>query len=357
MTASSPFKFLDAYEKADKQTFFGREEETEKLYQKVLDSNLTILYGASGTGKTSLVNCGLGNCFTANDWFDIFIRRGDNFIESFWTELVKKAEDVKMPERELMMEEREIRKAVKSLYLDYYVPIYFIFDQFEELFILGDSEEQNLFFKLLKILVESNLPVKVLIVLRDEYLADLSEHEDLLPYLFDNRFRLNKMQAKNLEKVILQLTQHHNIIIENESETVKKIITKLEDKKNDVELTYLQVYLDRLFRRVREKKPEGQVVFSTALVDEVGDLGDVMASFLSEQIQDVDRMFYARKNSPIKDIPILILNAFVSQQATKQALDLPAIMAKLQLPPDITTKDVEFCLSEFNQRRIIRLTK
>ena len=48
----SPFKFLDSYQKEDKDRFFGRERETAQLYNAVRASNLVLVYGASGTGKT-----------------------------------------------------------------------------------------------------------------------------------------------------------------------------------------------------------------------------------------------------------------------------------------------------------------
>ncbi len=35
----------------------------------------------------------------------------------------------------------DFKKGVRSLYLDNYKPVFFIFDQFEELFIFGDKEE------------------------------------------------------------------------------------------------------------------------------------------------------------------------------------------------------------------------
>ena len=59
----SPFKFLDSYEKSDKEQFFGRNKEIAQLYNALHTSNLMLLYGASGTGKTSLINCGLANEF------------------------------------------------------------------------------------------------------------------------------------------------------------------------------------------------------------------------------------------------------------------------------------------------------
>ena len=83
--SSNPFKFLDSYEKEDKDRFFGRSKETAQLFNAVKRSNLVMVYGASGTGKTSLINCGLGNKFLTSDWLPIFIRRKNNINDSLKT--------------------------------------------------------------------------------------------------------------------------------------------------------------------------------------------------------------------------------------------------------------------------------
>src|SRR4051812_34068913 len=71
-------KFLDPYNKQDKAIFFGRNTEIDQLYNKVRKSTICILYGLTGTGKTSLIQCGLANKFDETDWFEISIRRGSD---------------------------------------------------------------------------------------------------------------------------------------------------------------------------------------------------------------------------------------------------------------------------------------
>ena len=78
-----PFKFLDAYTKEDSDIFFGREEEIAYLYEMVFQTDLLLIYGASGTGKTSLIQCGLASKFQSHDWLALYIRRGSNLLESF----------------------------------------------------------------------------------------------------------------------------------------------------------------------------------------------------------------------------------------------------------------------------------
>ena len=78
---NSPFKFLDSYTKDDRDIFFGRDREIEELYQRVFESKILLVYGVSGTGKSSLIHCGLANKFQETDWLPLVIRRGGNIIE------------------------------------------------------------------------------------------------------------------------------------------------------------------------------------------------------------------------------------------------------------------------------------
>jgi hypothetical protein len=176
---NSPFKFLDAYTKEDKDIFFGRDNEIEELYQKVFGNKLLLVCGVSGTGKTSLIDCGLANKFEESDWLPVNIRRGANIVDSLWKDLGKlmitpveddKGVSGKGDKREDMLRnlpthdsrltthenimaikgkegKRNFVKALQSLYLDHFKPIYLIFDQFEEVFIFGNREERKEFLK------------------------------------------------------------------------------------------------------------------------------------------------------------------------------------------------------------------
>ena len=147
--ARSPFKFLDSYQKADADVFFGREEETNALYKALSGVKQLLVYGSSGSGKTSLVECGLRNRFSDADWFALTIRRGTNINASVFTS-INNALDVKikmdlltkMPEDK----QTEFAQAVEKLFAKRYQPVYLLFDQFEELLISGDAEEKKIFF-------------------------------------------------------------------------------------------------------------------------------------------------------------------------------------------------------------------
>ena len=150
----SPFKFLDSFTKEDKNIFFGRDQETEELYQKVFESKLLLVYGVSGTGKSSLIQCGLANKFQESDWLPISIRRGADINESL-TNSILKAGDSPLEKGARGIDDKSVKKPslkknLRNLYLDNFKPIYLIFDQFEELFIFGSKTEKEDFIKSIK---------------------------------------------------------------------------------------------------------------------------------------------------------------------------------------------------------------
>ncbi len=57
----SPYKGLSAFDESelDALLFFGRESETEIVAANALASRLTVLYGPSGVGKSSLLRAGV----------------------------------------------------------------------------------------------------------------------------------------------------------------------------------------------------------------------------------------------------------------------------------------------------------
>lgn len=54
-----PYKKLDYYDSQDATLFFGREEEISQLISSIHAHRLTLIYGASGVGKTSLLLAGI----------------------------------------------------------------------------------------------------------------------------------------------------------------------------------------------------------------------------------------------------------------------------------------------------------
>ena len=78
----------------------------------------------------------------------------------------------------------------------------------------------------------------------------LTEFEDRLPELFQNRIRVERMHFPQAKEVIQGACQYANIEIEEGFE--EQLLEKLTGGKKELELTYLQVLLDRLWKKSEE---------------------------------------------------------------------------------------------------------
>jgi hypothetical protein len=347
----SPFKFLDAYQKEDRDRFFGRERETAQLYNAVHASNLVLVYGASGTGKTSIINCGLGNQFVDSDWLPLYVRRGTDLNRALERALAGASRQAD-PAGELPITAR-----LRALYLDHYRPVYLIFDQFEELFITGSLAEQQRFYETLRQILAGGTSCKVLIVIREEYIAYLSALEKVIPSLFDNRLRIEKLNDSHLARIIAGTARAVGIQLTDPPATVSGILENLRDRRTGIDLTNLQMYLDRLWRADLERQgteTPGTVTFDPALVERVGKLGNVLSAFLDEELAGIEVGLAKRGVPQPKGIPLEVLFALVTEEGTKRNLDLPAIIDALPGKCEIGEEHIRFCLAELERIRLVR---
>lgn len=74
MPGQNPYKGLFPYTSEDEKIFFGREKETADLVEMIRQNKLVILFGESGTGKTSLINAKLFPALQQQYYFPIYIR-------------------------------------------------------------------------------------------------------------------------------------------------------------------------------------------------------------------------------------------------------------------------------------------
>jgi len=355
---SSPFKVLEAYGRKDKEIFFGRDAEIQLLFKKTTESNLVLVYGASGTGKTSLVHCGLPICFSSDDWLPLHVRRKDHIGTAILEETNKYLQRKLKPHTPLHL-------AIKALHMTFFRPIYVIIDQFEELYISGSREEQTQFYDFIQTVLSSEYNCKVILVMREEYLADLSEFEERVPQLFDYRVRVEKMRRTNAKEVILKSAEAFNIQVEYPKETADLIVSQVAEERSLIELTYLQIYLDRLYELAKSKQGvlagytnvvndswAERVTFNPELVKELSTIGDVLGEYLEEQVKKVQAHLPKTEERQVWTI----LNLLVTDDGTRVSMDLHEA-TNLMYSHGASKENITFCLEELSKVRIIHLSE
>jgi WD40 repeat protein len=325
-----------------------------------------LVYGVSGTGKSSLIHCGLANKFQNTDWLPIVIRRGGNIIESMASG-IRSASITEQQSK--LVTPADFKKGVRSLYLDHYKPVFFIFDQFEELFIFGDKEERKSFINIVKSLFESELQCRLIFVMREEYMAGVTEFEKVIPTFFANRVRIEKMSQVNALEAIKGPCNVFNINLEEGF--AETLLEKLSPGGEDVELTYLQVFLDKIFRLAAgflpplggeskggpshdlesqggssaETEQKEDLSFSLSLLQKTGNVSDLLGSFLDEQISLLNNPEYG----------LAVLKSFVSMKGTKRQMRLAEVSDFTNtLGKQIDEKMLNELLHTFIHLRILR---
>ncbi len=354
----SPFKVLEAYGRKDKEIFFGRDAEIQLLFKKTTESNLVLVYGASGTGKTSLVHCGLPICFSSDDWLPLHVRRKDHIGTAILEETNKYLQRKLKPHTPLHL-------AIKALHMTFFRPVYVIIDQFEELYISGSREEQSQFYDFVQTVLSSEYNCKVILVMREEYLADLSEFEERVPQLFDYRVRVEKMRRTNAKEVILKSAEAFNIEVEYPDETADLIVSQVAEERSLIELTYLQIYLDRLYELAKRKQGvlagytntinsnwTEPTTFTPELVKELSTIGDVLGEYLEEQVKKVQNRLTKIEERQVWTI----LNLLVTEDGTRVSMDLHEA-TNLMYSHGASKENITFCLDELSKVRIIHLSE
>ena len=348
---ATPFKYLDAYTKKDKASFFGRNPEINRLHQEISTAKLVLLYGPLGSGKSSLVHCGLANKFRDADWLPIVIHRGKDLMDNL-VKALKKANKKKSGQSGSIM------SMVKELHSQHGRPVYLIFDHFEELLINGDPKEQQTFFQEISGLIQSTVASKVLIVIQEEYLAQLSNFEKIIPELFKHRVRLEEMGDAQLQEVIEGVGRFPKITIEDSGNTIPEMLKSVQVSSKEATLPRLQLYLDKLYRQDEIRKAargeDRNIQFDPELVTQHEAGENIIWEFISGQIRTLHAELEAKEMNP-GAVGWEILFALVHPK-TNTRLQLPKseIETLLHEQKGIEAKTIHQALSRLIELKLIR---
>lgn len=365
----SPFKFLDAFTQSDADAFFGRDKEVVTLYEYVNKNRLVLVYGQSGTGKTSLVQCGLASRFDITDWYPISIRRQNNINESLLQTLSKYSKKAV---------EEDVVKTLEKLNARFLRPIYLIFDQLEELLILGDEnkEEENQFINTIQqILSATELSCHIIFIIREEYIGGLYHFEKMIPNLFDRRLRIEPMNFGKVQEVIIKSCEKFNIELESPEVNARQIIDNISAGKSGIPLPYLQVYLDMLYREdfvktysdhlPNDNSEYPLLTFTNEEIEAFGKIEDVLDKFLKEQESTIQEQLQLDHQNVPDRLVHKVLDAFVTEEGTKRPVRFnrneqnKLILLEettLKSLPELSGSLLTDCLEALENSRLVRFT-
>jgi hypothetical protein len=199
----NPYRLLDYYRYEDAPLFFGREEETAKMVGEILSTRLLVLFSPSGSGKTSLINAGVRPELENMGYRTVYTR-----MEGEPTAAVCKAVAETLDlEKNAPDQGQRLYDFLKQAVQETGKPLVIFLDQFEEFFIVfkdNDTLRREFIEEVAKIKYDEQLPVFLVLSLREDYFAHLHEFRLAIPSIFNNNsnIRLEPFTEKAARSVM-----------------------------------------------------------------------------------------------------------------------------------------------------------
>lgn len=270
-TRYSPYQGLIPFGEKDADFFFGREKETRLIIANLFASPLTLLYGPSGVGKSSILRAGAVHqlnqrtdliVIVYSDWKDEPLLKLKSLVFSLADEDAKI--DITLPFADLLTEcSARLNKRIMI-----------VLDQFEEYF-LYHPQEDEFAAQFSRAVMQANSPISFLISIREDALAKLDRFEGRIPILFDNYLRLDYLDESAARAAIEKPIEKYNQTCLSgdkkmgiDPELVNEVLKELKtgqvvigsaglgsierSTSTTIETPYLQLVMERLWRRELE---------------------------------------------------------------------------------------------------------
>ncbi len=211
-----PYKGLRPYEEHDQNNFFGREAEKQILIDKILGNKLTLLFAASGVGKSSLLQAAVIPQLKAPAGENIDVVYHRDWFDNPATDLKQTLIDY-LKQHGKMGDENplDISLPLKDFFRLGTIftsdPLVIILDQFEEFFGYQRYREsfQPFIKQLAAAILDRDTPTTFLIAMREDFALELNAFKPELPtLLFNNFYRLEKLTKEQAQQAIIAPLEH-----------------------------------------------------------------------------------------------------------------------------------------------------
>ena len=258
---SNPYIGPRAFRKepSDQSKFFGRDTEKDEIISRIMSHKLTLVYAQSGAGKTSIFNAEIIPALES-EGFEVLpmtrvaitqLKPADNaYIYNALLYIRDKVEDNLIRKK---IDSQSLSELSLFEFLDYNFPVkrnentnpkpqVLIFDQLEDLFTYFPNnwiEQRKDFFEQISDSLDNNPLLRVVFIIREDYLAQLDPYKSVVPEKLRPSFRLEKLRR---DEATLAITGPLMGIIKNLSqEEVKGIKLEVDGLVNDLLITYLEL--------------------------------------------------------------------------------------------------------------------
>ena len=231
-SASCPYRGLECFNADHADYFFGREELTTALLEKVQRDRFVAVVGASGIGKSSLVRAGLlAHLKQRSQWQIKLLTPTDRPLRSLANAFVDpdanqldRADQLRRAESFLQDNGKGLVQLVQASLpaastLTERPRMLLVLDQFEEVFTLSrglraEQERQQFFSCLLQALELASGTLSIVIVLRSDFQSKCATYEGFAEQIDRHCITVNPLKYEQIKSTILKPAQKAGLVCE-----------------------------------------------------------------------------------------------------------------------------------------------
>jgi WD40 repeat protein len=303
-----PYKGLAPFGDSDLDAmlFFGREREREIVSANLIASRLTVLYGASGVGKSSMLRAGVAHGLRE-------LARTEPghavVVYSSWAEdPVAGLTGAIATETGVEAGDEPLTDTVAAASAVVGGELYLVLDQFEEFFLYhdGDDRPNTLGAQLPELLRRRGLHAHVLISVREDALAQLDAFKPRIPTLFGNVVRLDHLDRSSARAAIVLPIERYNELappderMRIETDLVEAVLVQVAAGRvalgdaapaepavngHAIEAPYLQLVMERLWD---EERAAGSPMLRLETLRRLGGAEAIVRDHLERALAELD---------------------------------------------------------------------
>ncbi len=297
----NPFPGLRPFIPEESDLFFGREGQSEEILTKLKKNKFVTVIGASGSGKSSLIYCGIiprltGTKTSSDKWKVISLRPGNdpigNLVEVFASSAGKEDDNFRAEiESTLRQGDRGLDKAVSALNLKKSEKVLLMVDQFEELFRYKDAQRSGSFTSdsvqfvnlIVNAISKSGLDIYVIITMRSDFIGECAHFQGLTSLINESNYLVPHMARENYQKVITGPVEYAGAKID--PELVDFLLDEIGSR-----IDQLPVLQHAMMRTWSHWKKIGHkdIAISKTDYDSIGQMSEAMSRHADEAFEELD---------------------------------------------------------------------
>ena len=303
-----PYVGLQPYSEADQNYFFGRERDSRIISSNLYAASLTVLYGASGVGKSSILRAGVLPRLRTGERTAVLIFDGwsdQNVLTTLKAKCLQAIAaatgdgeldfDLDLPLDEILFSATQAFGGTLLV----------ILDQFEEYFLYHPESERETVFdsEFARAVNREDVDANFLVAMREDSLSRLDRFRARIPNMLGNSLRLRHLDApsardamrKPLEVYASQYPTESPMSIEDElvelliediqveklliGQGGRGVVEKADGAEGDVriEAPFLQLVLTRLWN---EERAQGSQVMRLETLEALGGAGRIIRTHM-----------------------------------------------------------------------------